>query len=347
MALIRKEFQQKSYYTLVLLMAGTLLLNQKAFNLNRLGMVPVVISTSLLHIFKTISPALGGLSTEEEQPVLTGLALLIASLQAVLLHERLIAVPFQWGSTLALLKISQEITQKGIGNGLTDLFTLQLIERAFQASRSLPAGMKPAQVLALGASLLPLLGISLIYMQQGEHLWLNRPPAACYTTYQLTPFVSITLYRQPAKPLTFAIRSAACGALPMMYAMSLWQVLNLGTQALWLYLIVLFVIYVVLMHQSINSFQIAKHLKTFHFSFPGVRPGKETQTFLSHYIHRAIAKGTPCLLIMGLYPFLYTRHLFTAYLAQCLPFLVCDMQLIWRELQSYRLDFKKKGALLC
>lgn len=349
MAIIRKELKEKGAYTGALLAAGTFLLNGKigATEMGKLGVIPVIVANGIVQICSSFMPSLKENNKKETQALIKKLAFFIAVAQAFLLRTSFIGMSLQVLDTMLLAQISETLTEKGIGNGLSNLFIIQILKDAFCESHALLNATGVVHLASIGVLMLPLILFSAFYHSKEQLVEVNSKQSNKQTTLHVGHNISITLNKQYNRKTYLPIRVSACGTGPIMHSLSFFMFLGLKSNWLWLYAVMLIFMYVLETNQSINTYEIAKQLKKNGYTVNGVRPGEETRTFLDECVKEAIIMGIPLILLMGFYPFIFVKTAAALSLAKSVPFLVGETKAILREIESYHLDFKSKGVLLC
>lgn len=349
MAIIKKELKTRGVYTGLLLAIGTFLLNGniKGVDIGKLGVIPTVIAGGLVQLLMSFMSNLKDKNKKEINLLTKKIAFFIATIQAFLIHSSPAELSLQVVDSMLLAEISDQITTCGIGYGLSTLFIIQLLKDAFKQSRVILESNNMIHLASIGGLMIPLVLFTSLYHDKEEKLEINTKKKDSYTTHQLGNHISITKRKDDYRKSYLPMRVAACGTMPIMHSLSLFIFLGLSPKWLWTYGVLLVFMYVIEMLQSVNSFEIARQLKNFGYTIKGIRPGEETRKCLTIHLKKAIKMGIPLILVMGFYPFIFLKNSAAFSLARSVPFLVCEGKNILREIESYNLDFKSKGAIVC
>lgn len=349
MAIIKKELKERGAYTGVLLTLGTFLLNGKigTTEIGKLGVIPVIIANGIVQLCSSFVPRLKENNKKETQMLIKKLAFLIAIAQAFLLRTTFIDMPLQVLDTLMLAQISEELTERGIGNGLSNLFIIQILKDAFTQSHTLLSATSLVHLASIGGLMLPLILFSLFYHSKEKLIEINSKQSNEQTTLHVGRNISITVTKQYHRKTYLPIRVAACGTGPIMHSLSFFMFLGLKSNWLWVYAALLVFMYILETNQCINTYEMANQLKKNQYVINGIRPGEETRAFLDTCVKEAIIMGIPLILLMGFYPFIFLKTVAALSLAKSVPFLVGETKAVLREIESYNLDLKSKGVLLC
>lgn len=349
MAIVKKELKKRGIYSSLLLAIGAFLLNGNigGFEIGKLGVIPTVIAGGLVQLLMSFMPSFREKNKKETNALVKKMAFFIAAIQAFLLHSSPAELSLQVIDSMLLAEISDQITTYGISNGLSTLFIIQILKDAFIKSRIILEATSIIHLASIGALMIPLILFSSLYHSKEEKLEINTRKKDSYTTHQLGKHISITRCKDDYRKSYLPMRVAACGTMPIMHSLSLFIFLGLSPKWLWTYGVLLVFMYVLEMLQSVNSFEISKQLRAFGYVLKGVRPGEDTKKCLSINLKKAIKMGIPLILVMGFYPFLFLKSSAAFSIARSVPFMVCEGKNVLREIESYNLDFKSKGAIIC
>lgn len=228
------------------------------------------------------------------------------------------------GGTAFLLWLGDEITKKGIGNGLSLLILAGIVQgipntfiTAFKdlilsGSHSTLAGIS-AFVLFTLTYIVILIGV--IWVSEAERripIQYSNRTASSYRGEKT--YLPVKLNSASVMPVIFA--SAIIG-IPSLIA----QVINkksftnfvenyisyYSVTGLILYVLLIYVFGYVYTRMAMNSDEMAENLDKDHAYVPGITPGENTSIFLKNTISRLTVVGTLALIILAVIPILFTN----------------------------------------
>lgn len=228
------------------------------------------------------------------------------------------------GGTAFLLWLGDEITKKGIGNGLSLLILAGIVQgipntfiTAFKdlilsGSHSTLAGIS-AFVLFTLTYIVILIGV--IWVSEAERripIQYSNRTASSYRGEKT--YLPVKLNSASVMPVIFA--SAIIG-IPSLIA----QVINkksftnfvenyisyYSITGLILYVLLIYVFGYVYTRMAMNSDEMAENLDKDHAYVPGITPGENTSIFLKNTISRLTVVGTLALIILAVIPILFTN----------------------------------------
>ena len=248
-----------------------------------------------------------------------------------------VAVTVMTAGTMLLMWLGEQITERGIGNGVSLVITIGILARLPRAVRALidmfhPAGGAESDYHLFGTGLLLLVllvvvvgGVIAITQAQRKipvqyaQRAVGRKMYAGGTSFMplrvnyagVMPIIfaqSILMFPQPA--LTWLANVFLKTPVLHDFFISLAQTLNYGS---WLYMVtysvmILFFSYFWVATQF-NEIQIADDLKKNGGYIPGVRPGQGTSDYLHHAMSRITLAGAIFLTVIATIPIILGRKL--------------------------------------
>lgn len=228
------------------------------------------------------------------------------------------------GGTAFLLWLGDEITKKGIGNGLSLLILAGIVQgipntfiTAFKdlilsGSHSTLAGISAFVFFTL-TYIVILIGV--IWVSEAERripIQYSNRTASSYRGEKT--YLPVKLNSASVMPVIFA--SAIIG-IPSLIA----QVINkksftnfvenyisyYSITGLILYVLLIYVFGYVYTRMAMNSDEMAENLDKDHAYVPGITPGENTSIFLKNTISRLTVVGTLALIILAVIPILFTN----------------------------------------
>ena len=244
-----------------------------------------------------------------------------------------VAVSVMTTGTMLLMWLGEQITERGIGNGVSLVITVGILARmptAFSAFRNMffPATGEPTHS-PLGTGLLLLI---LIVMVVGGVIAITQAQRKIPVQYA-SRMVGQKMYQGQSNYMPLRVNYA--GVMPIIFASSILMFPNMLFQAIadhfallrdpaltlaswmnygsWLYLVVyslmiLFFSYFWVATQF-NEIQIADDLKKNGGYIPGVRPGNATSDYLHRAMSRITLAGAIFLTIIAIIPIILSRQL--------------------------------------
>ncbi|KPJ86723.1 MAG: preprotein translocase subunit SecY [Spirochaetes bacterium DG_61] len=316
------------------------------FTVFALGIMPYISASIILQLLTVVIPALERLSKEGEvgrkkiQQISRFATVVIAAIQAyaltVFMKSRpevivnpglgftINAIIAITAGTLFLMWIGEQITERGIGNGISLIIFVGIVARIPVAFKQVYDQLKIGELnpIILIVSFGIFIGIIafVILEQQGQ----RRIPIQ-----HAKKVIGRKVYSAQATYLPFKINPS--GVIPIIFASSLLlfpaqiaqtlgarvpalerlAVLLSPGNALYLVLYALLIIFFTYFYTQIqmNPIDIADNLKKVGGYIPGIRPGVNTSTYLQRVLNRIVLPGSIFLAIIALIPTIIQRWL--------------------------------------
>jgi preprotein translocase subunit SecY len=316
------------------------------FTLFALGIMPYISSSIIMQLLTIVIPVLERLSKEGEagrkkmQQITRVGTIGIAGVQAFALTQFMKAQPevivnpglgftitaliAMIAGTIFLMWIGEQITERGIGNGISLIIFIGIVARVPVAFKQVYDQLKLGELnpIVLIASFGIFIGIVafVILEQQGQ----RRIPIQ-----HAKKVVGRKVYSAQATHLPLKINPS--GVIPIIFASSILlfpaQIAksfgarvpaldNLATllspgRILYLVLYALLIIFFTYFYTQIqlNPIDIADNLKKVGGYIPGIRPGANTSTYLQRVLNRIVLPGSIFLAIIALVPTIIQRWL--------------------------------------
>lgn len=318
----------------------------RRFTLFALGIMPYISTSIILQLLTVVVPVLERLSKEGEvgrkkiQQITRFGTVVIASIQAYALTVfmrsqpdvivnpgvgfSVTAVVAITSGTLFLMWIGEQITERGIGNGISILIFIGIVARIPVAFKQVYDQMKIGElnpiVLIASSGIFVAIVAFVILEQQGQ----RRIPIQ-----HAKKVVGRKVYSAQATYLPLKINPS--GVIPIIFASSVLlfpaQIAKtLGARAplldqlavllspgnvLYLTLYALLIIFFTYFYTQIqlNPIDIADNLKKVGGYIPGIRPGANTSTYLQRVLNRIVLPGSIFLASIALIPTIIQRWL--------------------------------------
>lgn len=318
----------------------------RRFTLFALGIMPYISTSIILQLLTVVVPVLERLSKEGEvgrkkiQQITRFGTVVIASIQAYALTvfmnsqpdvivnpgvgftvTAMVAITV---GTLFLMWIGEQITERGIGNGISILIFIGIVARVPVASKQVYEQMKIGElnpiVLIASIGIFVAIVAFVVLEQQGQ----RRIPIQ-----HAKKVVGRKIYSAQATYLPLKINPS--GVIPIIFASSVLlfpaQIAKtLGARApvldqlavllspgnvLYLTLYALLIIFFCYFYTQIqlNPIDIADNLKKVGGYIPGIRPGANTSTYLQRVLNRIVLPGSIFLALIALIPTIIQRWL--------------------------------------
>jgi preprotein translocase subunit SecY len=318
----------------------------RRFTLFALGIMPYISTSIILQLLTVVVPVLERLSKEGEvgrkkiQQITRFGTVVIASIQAYALTVfmksqpdvivnpgvgfTVTAIVAITSGTLFLMWIGEQITERGIGNGISILIFIGIVARIPVAFKQVYDQMKIGElnpiVLIASFGIFVAIVAFVILEQQGQ----RRIPIQ-----HAKKVVGRKVYSAQATYLPLKINPS--GVIPIIFASSVLlfpaQIAKtLGARAPWLdqlaallspgnvlylTLYALLIIFFTYFYTQIqlNPIDIADNLKKVGGYIPGIRPGANTSTYLQRVLNRIVLPGSIFLALIALIPTIIQRWL--------------------------------------
>ena len=326
-----------------------------------LGIMPYISATIIIQLLTAVVPGLGKLAREEGgrakviaygRYLTVGLCLIQGLIMALgwenpestfQLSQKIVTIDNVWlyrfetvailtAGTLLLMWLGEQITERGIGNGVSLIITIGILARLPLAMKSLWTMFRPPEGVAStvnwthGVLLLLLLGAviaGVILITQGQ-----RKIPVQYAQRAVgrkvysggTSFMPLRVNYAGVMPVIFASAILMFPAMLLVKAGEIWKIPfitqvghSIGREGGWVYIIlyalmILFFSYFWVATQF-NELQVADDLKKYGGYVPGVRPGHATSDFLHRTMSRITLAGAIFLVIIAIIPILLNMWL--------------------------------------
>jgi preprotein translocase subunit SecY len=293
------------------------------FTVFALGIMPYISSSIIMQLLTVVIPALERLSKEGEvgrkkiQQISRFATVVIAAIQAY-------ALTAITAGTIFLMWIGEQITERGIGNGISLIIFIGIVARIPVAFKAVYDQLKLGElnpiILLLSFGIFVGIIAFVILEQQGQ----RRIPIQ-----HAKKVIGRKVYSAQATYLPLKINPS--GVIPIIFASSLLlfpaqiaQTLGARVPALerlavllspgnvlYLVLYALLIIFFTYFYTQIqlNPIDIADNLKKVGGYIPGIRPGVNTSTYLQKVLNRIVLPGSIFLALIALVPTIIQRWL--------------------------------------
>ena len=337
-----------------------------------LGIMPYISASIMLQLLGAVIPKLGRLAREDggrqkiaqytryvtialcifqgwllalsfespqSNPFLPGISDTIARLGIPLVSDpgisfRLLTVLIMTAGTLFLMWIGDQITERGVGNGVSLIITIgilaQLPAGLVQAWRTfVPSGgeattVSPVVLVILCAFLFLVIASVIAVTQATRRISVQYAKRVVGRKVYggQTQYMPLKVNYAGVMPIIFAqaillfpstIMNMAFGNKP--WAVEIANLLTNGWLHYLLYALLIFSFSYFWVATQFQPAQIADDLKKYGGFIPGVRPGKPTADFLDHTMGRLTFAGAIFLVIIAVLPQLLSRALNVPYMA--------------------------------
>ncbi len=224
--------------------------------------------------------------------------------------------------TMLLMWIGEQITQRGIGNGISLIIFAGIVSRLPSAIgntiRSVNAGeMNFLTVLAIVAIVVATI-LFIIYVELGERripISYSRKTIMQNQNKRVMNYIPVKVNLSGVIPPIFAsaVLMFPLTLLQASHNAYLMKIADALTPGGWLFEVVTFVLvmFFAFFYASIafNAKDIAENLKRQGGFIPGVRPGEQTKSFLNEVASRLTGSGALYLAIVSTIPFIFINQL--------------------------------------
>jgi len=349
-----------------------------------LGIMPYISASIIIQLMTTVFPELETLKKEGEagrktlnQYTRYG-TVALAALQAYgiaigLEHMNVVFLPgffFRFsamitltGGTILLMWIGEQITSRGVGNGISLIIFVGIVARfpsmiiqAFEAGRT--GAVNPA-VLVLGTAFVVALILGIVFMERAQRRLLvqypkrqvgNRMfggesshlPLKINVSGVIPPIFASSILLMPATVANFNSTSVPD------WLQTIVQYISHG-QPLYLALYALLIIFFSFFYTSIifNPEETAENLKKYGGFVPGIRPGKKTADYIDYVLTRITVVGAIYLAVVCLIPeFLIYRYNIPFYLGGTSILIVVSVMMdTVAQIQSHLIAQQYEGLI--
>lgn len=228
------------------------------------------------------------------------------------------------GGTAFLLWLGDEITKKGIGNGLSLIIMAGIIQgipsifmKAYEElviNSTLPMGVR---ILTYGALfvLYLIIIIGVIWIQEAERripIQYSNRTASSYRGEKT--YLPIKLNSASVMPVIFA---SAIISIPSLIAAllkneNMMKFINnyisyYSPTGLLLYIVLIYAFGYIYTRMIMNSDEMAENLDKAHAYIPGITPGEPTSNYLKNTISKLTVVGSISLIVLAIIPIIFTN----------------------------------------
>ncbi len=327
-----------------------------------LGVMPYITASIVIQLATSLSPALGALKKEGESgrkklnqytrygtvglTIVQGYFLAV-SLEAMGVKDgnpavvepgllfRLACVSALVGGTMFLMWLGEQITSRGIGNGISLIIMAGIVSQLpislaqiFEGGRS--GTMQPLQVLGVGVAILAVIAFICFIERAQRRVLIQYPkrqtargmmqadkshlPLKINTAGVIPPIFASSLLLMPLTIAQFAGQSATSDTWWGDAFLSVTNALQHGS-VVYMMLYALGIIFFCFFYTAVmfNPEETADNLKRYGGFIPGIRPGKNTETYLDYVLTRITVVGAAYLTLVCLVPeFMFSSFGFMA-----------------------------------
>lgn len=295
-----------------------------------LGIMPYITASIIMNLLQIAIPKLEEWAKEGEagqRKIIQWtryMTLIFASLQAIgttvliqsqlalrlsFLDKFLIVLTLVTG-TVIIMWLGELITQRGIGNGMSIIITINIISRFPEAVVQTFQIVSPVLIIFL-AALVILVIVSIVFIEQGQ----RRIPVQ-----YAKRVVGRKMYGGQSSYLPLKMNQS--GVIPIIFASSVlmlpqtlatffpnktFQKISAfftPTSFFYLFLYGLFIVFFAYFYTAVtfNPIDIAENIKKYGGFVPGVRPGRPTAEYLNHILNRVTLPGSLFLALIAIVP---------------------------------------------
>ena len=316
-----------------------------------LGVMPYITASIVVQLGTSLSPTLGALKKEGESgrkklnqytrygtvvlTIIQGYFIAVGleswgatqGMSAVVepgMLFRLACVTALLGGTMFLMWLGEQITSRGIGNGISLIImagivsTLpQTLAQVFEGGRT--GTMQPLMVLGIGAAVIALIAFICFMERAQRRVLIQYPkrasargmmqadrshlPLKINTAGVIPPIFASSLLLMPLTLVQFAGQSATQDSATGDTILSITNALQHGSpqyMALYAFGIIFFCFFYTAV--VFNPEETAENLKRYGGFVPGIRPGKNTENYLDYVLTRITVVGAAYLTLVCLVP---------------------------------------------
>lgn len=235
--------------------------------------------------------------------------------------SRLIMVTTLTAGAIFVMWLGEQITERGIGNGMSLLITVSILERLWPGSIQMAQYLRDGVVSPLGALFFLAVLLASIAAVTGMTIAARRIPIQIPRKVMgrgriregQKTFIPIRLITAGVMPIIFAqtIIIAPTTLATLLRNPVLTEIANTFAVGSWPYNLVFVVMIVVFsyFYTSIifNSVDLAENLKKQGGFIPGVKPGAATAEYIDQVLARVTLPGSLFLAVIALVPILVSR----------------------------------------
>ena len=228
------------------------------------------------------------------------------------------------GGTMFLMWLGEQITSRGIGNGISLIImagivaTLpQTLAQIFEGGRT--GTMQPLMVLGIGAAVVALIAFICFMERAQRRVLIQYPkrqtqngtmqadksflPLKINTAGVIPPIFASSLLLMPLTIVQFAGQNATQDSKTGDFILGVTNALQHGSP-LYMALYALGIIFFCFFYTAVvfNPEETADNLKRYGGFIPGIRPGKNTETYLDYVLTRITVIGAAYLTLVCLVP---------------------------------------------
>ncbi|MEY4502421.1 MAG: preprotein translocase subunit SecY [Pseudomonadota bacterium] len=317
-----------------------------------LGVMPYITASIVIQLATSLSPKLGALKKEGEsgRKILNqytrygtvGLTIIQGYLLAVSLEAmgrtgggipavvepgllfRLACVSALLGGTMFLMWLGEQITSRGIGNGISLIIMAGIVAQLpislaqiFEGGRT--GAMQPLQVLAVGAAILAVIAFICFMERAQRRVLIQYPkrqtargmmqadkshlPLKINTSGVIPPIFASSLLLMPLTIAQFAGNKVTGDSSFGEIFLTVTNALQHGS-VIYMILYALGIIFFCFFYTAVmfNPEETADNLKRYGGFVPGIRPGKNTEIYLDYVLTRITVIGAAYLTLVCLVP---------------------------------------------
>ena len=219
--------------------------------------------------------------------------------------------------------LGEQITERGIGNGMSLLITVSILERLWPGTLQLIGFVREGVIAPLGAAAFGVILVAVIAAVTGVTLAQRRIPIQIPRKVMgrgriregQKTFIPIRLLMANVMPIIFAqtviIVPGTLASLTRSPALT--EISNLFTPGDWPYLLVFTLLIVVFTYfytsLIFNPVDIAENLKKQGGFIPGVKPGAATADYIDQVVGRVTLPGSLFLALIAIIPIVLSRQI--------------------------------------
>jgi preprotein translocase subunit SecY len=309
-----------------------------------LGIMPYISASIIFQMAGGVIPTIGRMQKEEEgrkkltqytRYLAVGIAIAQSYTFALFTESipgavanpgfgsRLLMMITLTAGAIFVMWLGEQITERGIGNGMSLLITVSILERLWPGTLQLVGFVREGVIQPLGAAAFAVILVAVIAAVTGVTLAQRRIPIQIPRKVMgrgriregQKTFIPIRLLMANVMPIIFAqtviIVPGTLASLTRSPALT--EISNLFVPGEWPYLVVFTLLIVVFTYfytsLIFNPVDIAENLKKQGGFIPGVKPGAATADYIDQVVGRVTLPGSLFLALIAIIPIVLSRRI--------------------------------------